>query len=159
MSGCLGYAALMPGISTPDSSIDVGCGRPGYVLLLNHAFTGADLYQVRSVVAAHASACGLRGHPLERLVLIAGELAANAAIHGGGGGVLRLCHGPMAILVSVCDSGPGLADPDLAGTVQPRLGQRRGRGLYAVRALAGEVEIHSGSAGTRVVAVVNTTEP
>src|SRR5581483_4131529 len=98
-----------------------GHGDPGGVdeSALDQPFDLDSLYALRSAVAAHASRLGATGDQVAHIVIVAGELAGNAIRHGGGGGRLRLWRADGRIWCEVSDAGPGLADPDSAGTVPP----------------------------------------
>jgi serine/threonine-protein kinase RsbT len=89
-----------------------------------------------------------------KLVTAASELARNAYIYGGGG-VLKwqvLQEGTRrGVRLSFLDSGPGIADLDLALTDGWTSGQGLGLGLSGARRLVNEFDIESTvGVGTRV---------
>lgn len=68
----------------------------------------------------------------EDAVLVTGELVANAALHGGGPGLLRLTVlDDGALRIEVSDSGPGLPHRR-----PPSLGRPGGHGLQVVQLLS-----------------------
>ncbi len=133
-------------------------GDPRHALLthdimVDEVFAAGGLNHLRRVVAAHASQAHTTRVEVERLVHIASELVVNAIEHGGGSGRLRLWHDQRFLSVQVTDKGPGMADPERAGRVNPSPAMR-GRGLWAVRSLADHVVVSSGSTGTCVTAAL-----
>jgi len=112
---------------------------------------------VRKMMAdetAHATELGLTATRRDELVLLAHELASNAAVHGGGRGRLRLWAVDGRIYCEVSDSGPGLPAGLLTGGEQPPLGATGGRGLWLVRVLADDLDLRSGPDGSTITAVV-----
>ena len=109
-------------------------------------FDGDGLYALRATLAAHASDLGASDEEIERLVIVAGELATNAIRHGGGGGQMRLSHDDTALYVQITDQGPGIAD-HTAGTVPPTPTSTGGRGLWICRNLSQQLSIESGPRG------------
>ncbi len=110
-----------------------------------------SLYELRSSVAAHASALGLDGDRLSHLLVVATELATNAVRHGGGSGTLRLWSAGGAIYCQVSDGGSGIADPHTAGTMPTPITREGSRGLWMARQLSDDMRIannHPGSAVT-----------
>src|SRR5262245_63760105 len=78
--------------------------------LVDRSFSADDLYALRAEVAAHASALGASRSQLERILIVASELATNVVRHGGGSGRLTLWRdGPM-LRCRVSDRGPGFVD-------------------------------------------------
>jgi anti-sigma regulatory factor (Ser/Thr protein kinase) len=83
------------------------------------------------------------------VVLAVHELMANAIYHGAGKGRLRLWRDGGALRCRVDDEGaPGPADPAVPPAPCP---VRPGHGLWVVRQVADEMEVLSGSGGTRAI--------
>jgi anti-sigma regulatory factor (Ser/Thr protein kinase) len=127
---------------------------------LDQTFDRNGLYALRSAVAAHATELGLNGRRVADLVLIANELASNAIRHGGSRGRLRLWRDHKAVHCQVSDRGPGLVDPEHAGTTQAAIAASGGRGLWIIRQLCDHLDISSDSGGATLTATLNVpTEP
>lgn len=92
-----------------------------------------------------------------KLCTAASELAQNALQHGGGGEAeitLSELHEALAVTVTVRDSGPGIANLDLAMTPGYSTGGTSGLGLSGARNLADEFKIFtSHDQGTSVTVV------
>jgi anti-sigma regulatory factor (Ser/Thr protein kinase) len=128
---------------------------------LNVPFAGGEsLARMRYAVATHGAALGLAGERLDAMVAIVHELAANAVVHGGGRGRVRLWAGDNTVYCEVSDEGPGIRSATaarLSNTSRgpaPPAGYERGRGIFCVRQLADSVHIRSGASGTVVTACV-----
>ena len=119
---------------------------------LDAAIQRDALDTLRSAVAACADELDA-GSRRDDIVLVAHELATNVVRHGGGAGRLRLWRSGHRILCRVSDSGPGLADAELAGTAPPSPRMPGGRGLWIARRLA-ELRIETGPTGTVVIATI-----
>jgi anti-sigma regulatory factor (Ser/Thr protein kinase) len=122
---------------------------------LDQAFGPDDLYALRAAVAAHAAHLGAPPERVAHLVIVAGELVSNAVRHGGGRGRLRLSRVDGAVRCEVSDEGPGIPDPEVAGTRTPSVLAVGGRGLFIVRRLAASLTIRNTSRGTTVTALVS----
>jgi anti-sigma regulatory factor (Ser/Thr protein kinase) len=118
-------------------------------------FDASGLYAVRAAVAAHASELGMDEDRLQRLLVVATELATNAIRHGGANNQLRLWRSDGAIYCQVTDDGPGISDPDDAGIRPVPLNADSGRGLWIVRQLSDRVIITNDTPGTTVTATLN----
>ena len=124
--------------------------------VLEQAFDGQSLYQLRAAVAAHASQLGLPQHRGEELVIIVHELVANAIRHGAGHGRVRIWKQQETVYCQVSDDGNGQAP----GTLAPREADRPagtlswpvepGHGLWVVRKIAGEAHFRTGQQGSTV---------
>jgi anti-sigma regulatory factor (Ser/Thr protein kinase) len=111
------------------------------------AFAAAELREARYAAAEHAQAAGFDEDRVDDIVLVAGELAANSARHGGGAGMLRTWVDDDAYFVCEVEDTGTLDDP-LAGR-RPADGQQlRGRGLLVVHHLADLVRVHTRPGGT-----------
>ncbi len=142
-------------MATPERRRDLPPTRgPGVDPPLDLRFDAGRLFAVRAAVAAHASALGASADELDRVLLVAQELAGNAIRHGGGGGRLRLWRRDDATVCEVSDSGDGFAHPDAVGLGPPPISSPTGRGLWIVRTLSDEVSIDADSNGTTVTAVI-----
>lgn len=117
---------------------------------LDTTFVADDLYTLRASVAAHAADFGLAEPGLSRLLVVATELATNAIRHGGGSGRLRLWRADGAVYCEVSDEGPGIAEPETAGTQRVPLSEQGGRGLWVVRQFTDEFRITAGASGACV---------
>jgi anti-sigma regulatory factor (Ser/Thr protein kinase) len=124
------------------------------VVAVDHRFDADGLYTLRSSVAAHANHLGAGPDDLERLLIVASELATNAIRHGSGSGRLRLWLVNGELRCQVSDDGPGLADLT-AGTRLPEPMAVGGRGLWICRRLCDQLEIETGPDGTVVTAGFN----
>lgn len=138
-------------------------------IVLNVPFVGREsLARMRYAVAAHGPALGLAGERLDAMVVIVHELAANAVLHGGGRGRLRLWARGDAVYCEVSDDGPGIGMPGGGPpsgpggrpvvsswpVSAPPDGYERGRGIFCVQQLADSLHIRSGASGTVVTAAI-----
>ena len=136
---------------TPESA-DLANARPqpsvpAEEVSLDLPFDSDGLYAVRSSVAAHAADLGASTQVVQRVLIVASELATNAVRHGGGRGQLRLWVAGGRLQCEVSDSGRGIADIT-AGTERPAPTAPGGRGLWISRQLVDEFAIKSGPDGT-----------
>jgi len=125
---------------------------------LDQPFGPDDLYALRAAVAAHATHLGAPPDRVAHLVIVAGELVSNAVRHGGGRGRLRLSRVDGAVRCEVSDEGPGIPEPERAGTRTPSVLAVGGRGLFIVRRLAASLTIRNTGRGTTVTALVAVPE-
>ena len=111
-------------------------------------------------MAAHATQAGLSARRADDLVIAVHELAANVVRHGSGHGLAaHLAASPGAALPGHRRR-PAGAGQHRAGAGQHRGGQASteappwrvepGHGLWLVRQLADEIELHPGPQGTAV---------
>src|SRR5690348_12684899 len=108
-------------MSSPDPRVPVAGSRglgPASPAPVELPFDVSGLYPLRAALAAHASQLGASDEQIERLTIVAGELASNAIRHGGGSGRLRLWQHGTALYCEVSDEGPGFADRTV-GTTPP----------------------------------------
>jgi anti-sigma regulatory factor (Ser/Thr protein kinase) len=119
---------------------------------LDQTFDINSLHMLRQTVAAHADGLGANDDQIERLIIVAGELAINAIRHGGGRGRLLLWRHDDALVCEVSDQGSGIKDPT-AGTSLPNplAANSGGRGLWICRNLASELTISTGPDGRGTV--------
>ena len=123
-------------------------GAPAGFTPLEQAFDAGSLYPLRAAVAAHAAAAGLSRQRVYDVTAVAHELAANAVVHGGGHGRLRLWADGWFLYCEVDDDGPGIpADGGGGATPWPA---EHGHGLWLVRQVTDEVSIDGGPGGTTV---------
>jgi serine/threonine-protein kinase RsbT len=120
--------------------------------------TGDDVVRVRQQTRVAAADCGLSLVDQTKLVTAASELARNTLIHGRGGTarieVVKSGHGRSGVKVGFADSGPGIADTELALTDGWTSGTGLGLGLSGARRLVDEFELTSEpGAGTTVVVI------
>lgn len=102
--------------------------------------TVAAVARLRRDVAAWARTCGVTDTTIDDLSLVVSELATNAVRHGSGARMrLVVARIGDTIDLRIDDDGPS-ATPDGADGA--------GRGLAIVRALAGELTLDHGPAGT-----------
>jgi len=121
--------------------------------MLDRIFETTGLAALRSEVTAYAVELGAAGARLDDVVLLAHELCGNVVQHGGGRGRLQMWRDAHRIVCRVIDGGPGLPDPERAGTELPAPRAAGGRGLWLVRRIA-TVRIETGPEGTTVTAEV-----
>jgi len=129
-------------------------------------FDSGALLTLREEVRECAVQSGISGDRAEDMVLAVHELAANAVVHDGGAGRLRVWKRATALHCQVDDAdlmrspqaGPGR---DGMGGSQPgsapspvsvdSLPSEKGHGLWLVRKLADQAKTLSGPHGTRVL--------
>ncbi len=116
------------------------------VVDVDQSFDGTGLYALRATLAAHASSLGATDEEIERLMIVAGELATNSILHGGGSGRMRLWHDGTTLYLQITDHGPGIADHEV-GTVRPTPTSTGGRGLWICRNLTQQLTIETGPRG------------
>lgn len=116
--------------------------------------SAADVVQVRQAVRAAAQKGGLSIVDQTKIVTAASELARNTLIYGGGGNarIELLRDGERnGVRATFADSGPGIADVELAMTDGYTSGSGLGLGLSGSRRLVDEFDIATQvGAGTRV---------
>jgi anti-sigma regulatory factor (Ser/Thr protein kinase) len=129
-------------------------------------FDSGALLTLREEVRECAIRSGISEDRAEDMVLAVHELAANAVVHDGGAGRLRVwklatalhCQVDDADLMRFPTAGPSR---DGMGGIQPgsasspvsadSLPSEKGHGLWLVRKLADQVKTLSGPRGTRVL--------
>ncbi len=120
--------------------------------------SGDDVVRVRQHVRGAAADNGLSLVDQTKLVTAASELARNTLVHGGGGlarvEVVKSSNGRTGVRLHFTDTGPGIADIELALTDGWTSGSGLGLGLSGARRLVDEFELDSKpGAGTTVVVV------
>jgi serine/threonine-protein kinase RsbT len=120
--------------------------------------SGDDVVRVRQQARVAAADCGLSLVDQTKLVTAASELARNTLVHGGGGTarieVVKSANGRSGVKICFADTGPGIADQELALTDGWTSGSGLGLGLSGARRLVDEFELTSEpGAGTTVVVV------
>jgi serine/threonine-protein kinase RsbT len=115
----------------------------------------ADVEAARHAAGTHGRACHLSDHATAELALICSELAANLLAHARDGYLtvrsVTVQAGP-AVRVEAEDSGPGIANLDLALTAGYTTTGTLGQGLPMAQRLANQFEIESSPQGTKVAA-------
>ncbi|MBQ0982211.1 anti-sigma regulatory factor [Micromonospora zamorensis] len=113
-----------------------------------------DVVRVRQLVRAVAVAVKLSLVDQTKVVTAASELARNTLVYGGGGSVevTTVDNGRRkGVRIVFADSGPGIADLNLAMTDGYTSGGGLGLGLSGSRRLVDEFEIEtSPETGTRI---------
>ncbi|GGO05643.1 anti-sigma regulatory factor [Micromonospora parathelypteridis] len=116
-----------------------------------------DVVRVRQLVRAVAVSVKLSLVDQTKVVTAASELARNTLVYGGGGSVevATVENGRRkGVRIVFADSGPGIADLDLALTDGYTTGGGLGLGLSGSRRLVDEFEIEtSPEAGTRITVI------
>jgi len=126
-------------------------------------FDSGALLTLREEVRECAVQSGISEDRAEDMVLVIHELAANAVVHDGGAGRLRVWKLATALQCQVDDAdlmrspkaGPsrdGMGGGSAPGPVSvDSLPSEKGHGLWLVRKLADQVKTLSGPHGTRVL--------
>jgi anti-sigma regulatory factor (Ser/Thr protein kinase) len=111
-------------------------------------FQRATLGALRAFVTHYARATTLNAPATEDLVLAVSEIAANAVVHGGGGGILRIWREDGAV---VCDvTSRGRIDSPLVGRERPVSAQVGGYGLWLANEVCDLVQIRCYATGSAV---------
>jgi serine/threonine-protein kinase RsbT len=121
--------------------------------------TAADVVRARHRVRERAIAVDFDLITQTKIVTATSELARNAMTHGHGGELelaeVRQPHGRVGLRLTFADSGPGIADIDLAMTSGWTSGSGLGLGLPGSRRLVHEFEIESQvDHGTRITVLM-----
>jgi len=142
------------------ASNDPQTSAPGQreVAAVDEPFDKDGLYALRATLAAHAGRLGAPPAMIERLLIVAGELATNAVRHGGGSGRLRLWRTGDELRCEVSDHGPGIADPDV-GHQLPGPTATSGRGMWICRRLCDDLIVDGDHHGAAVTAVLRIAVP
>ncbi|MEU8913976.1 ATP-binding protein [Streptomyces nigrescens] len=113
---------------------------------------------LRRIAADLLSRWHLPDEERDAAVLIVGELAANAALHGRSDMSLCLILGPGMLRITVGDHGDPAPPREPSAPDDP---DEHGRGLTLVHALSSRVDLHCDDHGTWVLAclAVTTTHP
>jgi anti-sigma regulatory factor (Ser/Thr protein kinase) len=119
---------------------------------VDERFDAGTLHRLRAAVAAHASDLGLTRPDVERIIIVAGELATNAVRHGGGRGRLRLWRDQMLLGCQVNDHGPGIPDCTI-GATRPDPMAASGFGMWICRRLSDNLIVTADPSGSTVTAV------
>jgi anti-sigma regulatory factor (Ser/Thr protein kinase) len=124
---------------------------PTVPAILEQDFDAGSLYALRSAVAAHAATTGLSPVKVYDVVAAAHELAANAVLHGGGRGHLRLRASDGILTCQVTNDGSTPADGHAVGEAPP-WPTEYGHGLWLVEQVADQFAIARGPASTTATA-------
>lgn len=125
-------------------------------MTLDQWFDAGMLPDLRRAVLAEAVAAGMPDDRANDVVLALHELAANAVLHGGGTGRLRMQAAFGELHCHVSDVGWADADPRarIVNAVAVRQWViRPSHGLWLVRDLADHLSMTPGPAGSEVTAV------
>jgi serine/threonine-protein kinase RsbW len=117
--------------------------------LLERRIDRAGITALRSDVRREVLACGLTGTRLSDFLVAINEIVANAVVHAGGSGRLRLWREGDDLLCEVTDDGPGF-DPRRVGGPRPGPLAPGGRGLWLAQALVDTLTVSNRSTGTAV---------
>ncbi|MCX4640420.1 ATP-binding protein [Streptomyces sp. RPA4-5] len=109
---------------------------------------------LRRIAADLLSRWRLSDDERDAAVLIVGELAANAALHGRSEMSLCLILGPGTLRIAVGDHGDPTPSREPCATDDP---DEHGRGLTLVHALSARVDLHHDDHGTWVLACLAVT--
>jgi anti-sigma regulatory factor (Ser/Thr protein kinase) len=108
---------------------------------------GADMHSVSSGLAALERSLTEVSHPLtDRVMIVAGEIAANASEHGLAPLGIQWTITPQMVTLDLSGSGPDAQK--IAYSELPGPEATRGRGLYLIRTLASSIE--DGPEGLRI---------
>ena len=118
--------------------------------ILDQEFDSGTLYGLRAAVQAHVDQAGLPEDRASEVVLAVHELAANAVAHGAGHGRLRIWDLADVLSCEVVDGGPPDAASGAAEVTDPWPAED-GHGLWLVRQVADQLNLRSGSRGTRAL--------
>jgi anti-sigma regulatory factor (Ser/Thr protein kinase) len=114
---------------------------------MSYGYT-TDLAAVRAVVYRYAKQAGLPEHRAIDLVLAVSEVAANTVRHAKSPGSLKIWYDTQEIICQIQDD--GIIRDSLAGQRRPSLDAMGGHGLWIVRQVCDDVEMHSDESGTTI---------
>jgi anti-sigma regulatory factor (Ser/Thr protein kinase) len=137
--------------------------------ILDQLFDADSLYALRAAARSHASQAGLPAGRCVDLVIAVHELAANAVRHGAGAGRLRIWNKAAVLQCRVTDDGPNQHQGNVANdagvgeTVAQNVATgwpyEKEHGLWLVRQLGDDFNVHSGHAGTIATVTFALAEP
>ncbi|GAA2646002.1 ATP-binding protein [Paractinoplanes durhamensis] len=120
-------------------------------VLLVRRFSAETLSRVRAAVGQIVARHGLPEAQTWQFVLAVHEAAANAVRHGGGGGQVLLWMQRGTLSAEISDEGPGILGGRAAvPTTDPGTVVRSGRGLWLINRVCRELDIQTGTSGTRL---------
>jgi anti-sigma regulatory factor (Ser/Thr protein kinase) len=120
--------------------------------MVSAAFTVETLTATRHTIVRVARDHGMAGEALDAFALAANEVIANAIMHGGGHGSMRLWCDGKRMHCEIDDEGPGMPAEQIAphpDTPAPQPSAVRGRGLWLARRCC-HLEVRTGPRGTTV---------
>lgn len=123
-------------------------------VVFTQSFAAADVTVVRHAARAWIRDDGLAGDATEDFLVAVHELVINAAMHGGGRGVLTLRYGRGVLLAEVVDHGPGFAGTGPPPTTLPGLDSAGGRGLALARMLSDAMTVTEAPEGVTAVVLL-----
>jgi anti-sigma regulatory factor (Ser/Thr protein kinase) len=130
--------------------------------MLDQEFSVETLHVLREAVLAHASAAGMPDRRATDVMLVVHELAANAVLHGGGTGRLRMHIAAGRLYCQVTDQGTARSNgrplADAAGQSTPSPAPepepwpcQPGHGLWLIRQAADQFTVSTGPRGSQVI--------
>jgi anti-sigma regulatory factor (Ser/Thr protein kinase)/GAF domain-containing protein len=120
-------------------------------VLIIRRFSFAMLGRLRDVTSAAVRRRGLLPGQVFEFVLAVHEAAANAVVHGGGGGQLLLWLADGDLYAEISDHGPGFGEGRGIVPAEPGPQAHDGRGLWLIRRVCAGLDIHTGATGTRLL--------
>jgi anti-sigma regulatory factor (Ser/Thr protein kinase) len=118
-----------------------------------------DLARLRQLVTSAAGAAGLSPDRVAQFTVAVNEVVTNAIQHATGVALVAIERARDRLVVQVADEGPGIPTSVAAQPSAPAPDALGGRGLWLVRAFCDQVDIRTGSAGTRVRLVMLLATP
>lgn len=140
---CASYAGLVPVMSPFADPLPEPAVPPSELDFQIEALT-----VLRRFVLFHADRVDMPMGRTQDLVLAVNEVAANAARHAGGRGLLRIWQEGNQLVCEIRDDGQ--IDDPLAGRERPTPGQMSGYGLWLANQLCDLVQIRSFATGSVV---------
>jgi anti-sigma regulatory factor (Ser/Thr protein kinase)/GAF domain-containing protein len=123
---------------------------PQLRVLLIRRFNVNTLGSLRAETQDAGDRHDLSPEQVTQFVFAVHEAAANAVRHGGGSGQLVLWRQGGTLTAEISDDGPGMPDGHDTSPSDPGADSIGGRGLWLIRRVCADVEIDTGTEGTRV---------
>jgi anti-sigma regulatory factor (Ser/Thr protein kinase) len=108
-----------------------------------------NLSEVRALAATQARSAGLAEDRVTDFVIAVSEVAANTVRHAHSAGSIEIWAGAGEIICEIRDGGV-IGDPTAAGRQPPAADASGGHGLWLVRQICDQVELHSDERGTTI---------
>lgn len=141
------YSAACSAAATPARHTSAGA-VPRRAVIATRA-EESQVCAIRRFFALHVSRWGLTEQDRDSVVLIIGELAGNAARHGGADLTVSVSLDDVDLCIDVIDSGPSKRGPVVDAEDADDAGDEHGRGLDIVGQLAGWTEVSAEPNGWR----------